>query len=525
MSHSPSAPNFPAQTAARISIRSRFAISPIWIVPLVAVLVAVGLAVRAVVERGPEITLQFSSAEGLEANKTKVKYKDVAIGTVTGISLGEDRHSVKVAVAMDRQAEPLLAEDSRFWVVRPRVGAGGVSGLTTLLSGAYIGIDPGSTPGGRRSFVGLDAPPLVVSDMPGRQFRLAADDLGSIDVGVPIYFRRVPVGRVVGYSMRPDGKRVDVRVFVDAPFDRFVTPNTRFWHASGIDVSMDSEGMKLDMQSLVSLAVGGIAFTNVGDADDVGAAAETEFLLFPDRAAALRVPDTTVQKYVLVFDESVRGLAVGSTVDFRGLPVGEVSRIYLDYRPGAAEAAMAVEIALYPERLARWQRTKTDAPQSPAAIRKAIDGMVAKGLRAQMRVSNLLTGQRYVALDFFAKPKLARVDWSQAVPSLPTQPGAIDSLQEQLQGLMETLQKTLEHTNRLVASVNDEVVPELAVTMRDARKTLQRADRVLASDSPTQRELRDTLREVGRAAIAIRDLAELLERQPEALITGRKEIP
>ncbi len=372
------------QTSATISLPSptvgapslpRRVISPIWIVPAIAVLVAIGLAANAILMRGPEIAIRFSSAEGLEANKTKVKYKDVAIGTVTDIALGDDRRSVTVKVAMDKQAEPLLAEDSRFWVVRPRVGAGGVSGLTTLLSGAYIGVDPGKSPGERRSFDGLDAPPLVVSDMPGRQFRLAAEDLGSIDVGVPVYFRRVPVGRVVGYSMRPDGKRVDVRIFVDAPYDRFVTPNSRFWHASGIDVSMDSEGMKLDMQSLISLAVGGIAFTNVGDAGNDEAAeapAETEFSLFTDRTAALRVPDTLVQKYVLVFDESVRGLAVGSTVDFRGLPVGEVARIYLDYRPGSAEAAMAVEVNLYPERLAQWQRTKATAPQSPAAIRQCV---------------------------------------------------------------------------------------------------------------------------------------------------------
>jgi paraquat-inducible protein B len=518
----------PQATTVTTTPGSRFAISPIWIVPAVAVLVALGLAVNAILARGPEITIRFSSAEGLEANKTKIKYKDVAVGTVTDIALGDDRRSVTVKVAMDKQAAPLLAKDSRFWVVRPRVGAGGVSGLTTLLSGAYIGIDPGKSPGEGRSFDGLDSPPLVVSDMPGRQFHLAAEDLGSIDVGVPVYFRRVPVGRVVGYSMRSDGKRVDVRVFVDAPFDRFVTPNSRFWHASGIDVSMDSEGMKLDMQSLVSLAVGGVAFTNVGDAgidEAAEAPAEMEFPLFTDRTAALRVPDTLVQKYVLVFDESVRGLTVGSIVDFRGLPVGEVARIYLDYRPGSAEAVMAVEINLYPERLAHWQYTKAAAPQNPAAIRQAIDGMVAKGLRAQMRMANLLTGQRYVALDFFAKPKSARVNWALAVPALPTQPGSMDSLQEQLQTLMETLQKTLEHTNRLVASVNDEIVPELKAVMGDARITLRRAEGVLASDSPTQLELRDTLRDVGRAAAAIRDLAELLERQPEALLTGKKENP
>lgn len=517
----------PELSPARGTSLSSSRISPIWIVPALAVLVALGLAVRAVIEHGPEITVQFMSAEGLEANKTKIRYKDVAIGTVTGIALGDDRRSVKVTVAMDRQAEPLLAEDSRFWVVRPRIGAGGVSGLTTLFSGAYIAIDPGKSPGDRRSFTGLETPPLVVSDMPGRQYRLAAEELGSIDIGVPVYYRRVQVGRVVGYSMRPDGKRVDVRIFVDAPFDRFVTPRSRFWHAGGIDVSLDGEGVKMEMQSLVSLAIGGVAFTNVGegDASTVAASAESEFPLFSDRAAALRVPDTVVQKYVLIFNESVRGLSVGSPVDFRGLPAGEVSRIDLDVRPGGTDAAMAVEISLYPERLARRQRNQSSQVPDPSVLRQIIDGMVAKGLRAQLRTTNLLSGQRYVALDFFPKARSARMNWAQTVPELPTQPGSLDSLQDQLQGVVEIMHKTLEHTDRLVTEVDLKMLPELSATLADARGTLNRADRILASDAPTQLQLRDTLREVGRAAAAMRSLADLLERHPEALLTGRRANP
>ncbi len=511
---------------ARAVARGRFPVSWIWIVPAIAVLIALGLAVRAVLERGPEITLQLASAEGLEANKTKIKYKDVAIGTVTAIALSDDRRSVKVTAALGKQASPLLVEDSRFWVVRPRIGAGGVSGLTTLMSGAYIAIDPGRSQSKRSDFVGLETPPLVVSDMPGRQFLLAAEDLGSIDIGVPVLFRRVPVGRVVGYAMRPDGKSVDVRIFVDAPFDRFVTANARFWHASGIDLTLAADGMKVEMQSLVSLAVGGIAFANVdNDAAAVmdAAPAESRFVLFPDRTTALRLPDGIAQKYVLIFNESVRGLTVGSPVDFRGLSAGEVSRIDLDLRPGSPTAAIAVEITLFPERLARLRRTKSAAQYSESSARRIIDSLVGNGLRAQLRSANLLSGQSYVALDFFPKAKAAGVKWGPPIPELPTQPGTIDSLQNQLQVLMATLQKTIEGADRLVASVNDGVVPELTATMHDARKTLQRADSMLASDSPTQLELRDTLREVGRAAAAVRDLAELLERQPEALLTGRKE--
>jgi paraquat-inducible protein B len=506
---------------AKLVTQLRSPISLIWIVPLLAVLIGIGLAVNAVLQRGPEIELQFASADGLEANKTKVKYKDVAVGTVKDIALADDRRSVKVRVQMDKQAAPLLAEDSRFWVVRPRFAAGGVSGLSTVLSGAYIAVDPGKSSNTKDRFVGLEFPPLVVGDMPGRQFVLAAEDLGSLDIGAPVYYRHIPVGRVVAYAMRDDGKSVDVRVFVDAPYDRFVNPTTRFWHASGIDLSVGADGMKLAMQSLLSLAAGGIAFGG-GDASAGPAPGEAQFTLFADQTTAFRQPDSIVQKYVLFFNESVRGLTVGAPVDFRGISAGEVSRIDIDFKRGTNDVAMAVEISLYPERFARQERTRPSALPTPQAIRQILDGMVAKGFRAQLRTGNLLTGQLYVALDFFPKTKSAAIKWNRQIPELPTQPGSLDSLQEQLLAVVDALHGTLQRTDKLIGHIDQDVVPELASTLRDARKTLDRANGVLASVAPMQVELRDTLREVGRAASAVRNLADLLEEQPQALLTGKK---
>lgn len=504
----------------------------IWIVPLLAILVGIGLAVQAVRARGPEVTLQFVAAEGLEANKTRVKFKDVEIGVVKTIALNADRKSVHVIVQMDKQAEGLLVADSRFWVVRPRVAAGGVSGLATVLSGAYIAVDPGKSEQTQFDFIGLEVPPLVTSETPGRQFVLTADDLGSLDVGTPVYFRRIPVGRVIGYAMRKDGSGVDVRVFVDAPYDAFVTEASRFWHASGIDVSLSADGIKLDMQSLVSVAVGGIAFSSPRDEDDEPvrrAEAEASFVLHTDQAAAARKPDTRVEKYLLTFNESIRGLTVGAPVDFRGLVAGEVSRIDLSFNKERADFAMQVEISLYPDRFAQRTRNYSGHKFSEKASRDVLDRMVAKGFRAQMRTGNVLTGQRYIALDFFPKAKTARVDWTKRRPELPIEPGTLDSLQDQLLSIVESLRHTLQHVDQLVVKLDRDVAPELASTLRDARKTLDSADRMLGaadklmvSDAPLQLEMRDTLREVGKAATAVRNLADLLERQPEALLTGKK---
>lgn len=529
-------------------MRSRKRLTMIWIVPLLAILVGIGLAVQAIRARGPEIQLQFATAEGLEATKTRIKFKDVEIGTVQEITLNPESNTVLVTVQMDKQAEGLLVEDSRFWVVRPRVVAGGVSGLATLLSGAYIAIDPGNSSQVRHSFIGLETPPLVTSSTPGRQFLLEAADLGSLDIGTPVYFRRIQVGRVVGYAMQKDGKGVDVQVFVDAPYDNFVTRASRFWHASGIDLSLGTEGVKLNTQSLVSIAIGGIAFSSPAANEDEAiprAEAGTSFTLHPDQATADRRPETHVQKYILTFRESLRGLTVGAPIDFHGLIAGEVSRINLMFEKEKTDFSMQVEINLYPERFA--ERTSNyagrDISVSETTSRSILDKMVAKGFRAQLRTGNPLTGQRYIALDFFANAKPGRIDWSRKRPELPIQPGTLDSLQDQLLAIVESLQSTLKHVDQLVVRLDTELAPEMTTTLRDARKTLENvdrmlssadramnsadqalgsADKVLAGDGPLQLEMRETLREVAKAASAVRALADLLERQPEALLSGKK---
>jgi paraquat-inducible protein B len=525
--------NLPPETLPSPEIKpSRQRLTMIWIVPLLAILVGLGLAFQAIRDRGPEVSLQFALAEGLEANKTRVKFKDVDIGIVKAIALSPDRKSVKVTVQMDKQAEELLVEDSRFWVVRPRVAAGGVSGLATLLSGAFIAVDPGKADKIRHDFIGLEIPPLIATDTPGRHFSLTADDLGSLDVGAPIYYRRIQVGRVVSYAMQKEGNGVDVRVFIDAPYDNFVKQSSRFWHASGIDISLDANGVKLGMQSLISLVLGGIAFSSPGDDQSEQAPrakADTSFVLHADQTSATRLPDTKVEKYLLTFTESVRGLAVGAPIDFKGMTAGEVSRIDLNFNQSKTEFVMQVEINLYPDRFARKTRNYSGNEVSPQVSRDILEKMVAKGFRAQLRTGNIISGQRYIALDFFPNAKPAKVNWRQRVPELPTQTGTLDSVQDQLLAIVESLRHTLQHVDQLVVRLDRDVAPELASTLRDARKTLSQADKMLGSadkvmlsDAPVQLEMRETLREVAKAATAVRNLADLLERQPEALLTGKK---
>ena len=534
-------PDLPEAVAAP---RRRWAPQVIWVIPIVAVLAGAWLAVKTVLERGPTITISFRSGEGLEAGKTKIKYRDVDIGLVKAIALAPDRTRVVATAELVREADDLLLEDTRFWAVRPRITAGGVSGLGTLLSGPYIALDPGNKEVRRREFVALDTPPAVSHEDPGREFVLRADELGSHDVGVPVYFRRLQVGEVVGYQLDPDGKGVSIRIFVRAPYDQYVTANTRFWNASGIDLSLDAAGIRLRTESLVSVLIGGIAFQTPPDAGVAPPAdAKAVFQLFGMREAALKRPDLEVEHFVLVFRQSVRGLAVGAPVEFRGVNIGEVVRIGVEFDLQAFNFVQPVEIHLYPERLRMRSRAAGPALLAPRTAEERIKRaqlFVEKGFRGQVRTGSLLTGQSYVALDFFPAAPKVKLDLTKQPLEIPTVPGQFEELEAtvasilrkldavqyekidaDLSQMMATLDQTLKHADALVKRLDTESVPELNRALEAGRRALAGAESALATDSPLQADLRATLREISRAAASIRALADYLERQPQSLIRGK----
>jgi paraquat-inducible protein B len=526
----------PGETLAEIphavpAGRARWRIPAVWLVPLVAALLAGWLGIKTVLERGPTITIRFKSADGIEAGKTKLKYKDVQIGIVRSVSVSPDLKEVIVKADLAREVEPHLAEDARFWVVRPRIAAGTVSGLETLLSGAYIGVDAGKSGKGQREFVALDAPPVVTVDSPGTPLVLHGASAGSLEVGSPVYFRRLPAGQVTGVELDREG--VKVSVFVKAPFDQHVNTNTRFWHASGIDVSVDASGIRVDTQSLVSILIGGIAFDTPPSKVAVARAdAATDFRLFENRTHALKNPEIDRLEVTLLFNESVRGLQPGAPVDFRGITVGEVTDLRMRMAADGGEVLVAVRAAIYPSRI-QWQGAKPGTAGAPERRRRLIDALVASGMRAQLRHASLVTQQLYVALDFFPA-KAAKVNWAASPPELPTQKATLVELESAigalaakldrfpLDELSGDLRQTLQSAARLMDDV-DAQAAELAPTLAQARKALASADRLLAGDSPLQTDTRQAMREVARAAQAFRVLADYLERHPEALLVGKKD--
>ena len=522
----------------------RWSLQLVWLVPIVAALIGGWLAIKAVLERGPTISISFSTAEGLEAEKTRVKYHSVDIGRVTAVAFSDDRTRVVAKVLLSKQAEPFLVADTRFWVVRPRVSGTQISGLGTLLSGAYIGMDVGTSSESRDEFVGLDVPPIVTVGLPGRQFLLHADDLGSLDIGSPVYYRRVQVGSVVAYEFDQDGAGIQLHVFINAPHDRYIKTDTRFWHASGFDVALDASGIRLNTESVASMLLGGVAFQTPAESSQEPPAKENaSFALYPDRGKAMRLPDTAEETYQVVFDESVRGLSIGAPVDFRGVVVGEVTAIDADLDAKSGKVRIPVELRLYPDRL------RGKGKPAAAAGDALIDKLVRRGLRAQLKSGSLLTGQLFVALDFFPEAAPAAVQRHAGRAEIPTVASSLEELQTTLlhlarkldklplEALAADLQKSLQALSGSLAAaehavtrIDSDLTPQAARTLADlsralagAEKTLAGFDTLLAKDAPLQRDVRDTLGEIARAAEALRSLADYLGRNPGAILRGDVE--
>jgi paraquat-inducible protein B len=524
----------------RVARRRDWMPSLIWLIPVVAALVGIFLVARILIDRGPEIVLTFKTAEGLEAGKTAVKYKDVQIGVVQSLRLAHDRSHVRVTLQLNKDANAFTAEDTRYWVVRPRLDTSGISGLSTLLSGAYIGADAGTSEESAKEFTGLEVPPIVTRDASGKQFLLRAADIGSLDVGSPVYFRRIKVGQVAAYELNDDGRGVTLRVFVNAPYDKFVGGNSRFWQASGLDMRLNASGITLRTQSLATILLGGIAFGAPENENGPVAGENTAFALAEDEGAAMKPPDGPAETVLLHFNQSLRGLSPGAPIDFRGVVIGEVKSIGIQFDRNEREFRMPVVATVYPDRLRSRKPGETE--ESRAVQRQRLRFLIGKGLRAQMRTGNLLTGQNYIAFDFFPNAPKVTIDVEKDTVEMPTMQNSLDELQAQVQEIvtkvnkvpfeqigtdvrtaLATLNKTLVSAEQLTRTLNNDVSPEITAAMKDARKTINSAERTLAQDSPLQQDMRQTLQELTRAAGSVRVLTDYLERHPESLLRGKPE--
>ncbi len=527
-------------------VQTRRGLSMIWVVPIVALLIGGWLAFKAWSEQGPVITITFETAEGLEAGQTKIKFKDVEVGKVTSIDLNADLSAVVVTAEMEKSAVQYMTDATQFWVVRARVAAGEVTGLGTLFSGAYIGCNPSKAGKSTRHFTGLEKPPVLTGHLPGEHFVLKAETLGSLDIGAPVYYRGIKVGQVVAYDFDELADSINVRVFVEAPFHEKVRQNSRFWNASGVHVQLGTEGVQIDTHSLVSILLGGVAF-DLPKHLDAGEPAEPNhvFKLFADRSN-IDEPAYSLQRYYLMsFSQNVRGLSIGAPVEIRGIKIGEVIDIQLEVDDASLDARVEVLVLVEPERI---DPVVGGGPSAAAALAQGhefdMPRMVDKGLRAQLKTGNVLTGQLYVELDFYPEAAPEKLASRNGYPVIPTVPAPLEQLAQRVNNILKQIEQmplqqigtdlratirsldaTLVTYRRLGEGVDAELVPRLNTALDQLQHSMQGLTSTLGPDSALNYNARKLAEELPAVLRSLRSLLDTLERDPQALLLGTEAPP
>lgn len=521
----------------RAIVRTRSMPSIVWLIPAVAAIVGLYLAYWAWSEQGPSITIVFESAEGLTAGQTRIKYKEVNVGVVESVELVEDLSQVRVTASVVNELARYLTDETSFWVVKAEVSAAEITAVDTLLSGAYIAVDPSAEGKRTRFFTGLEKAPVVRSDKPGTLFQLSARELGSIDVGSPVYYRWIRVGQIAGYQLEREGEAVRVQIYIEAPHDERVRSTTRFWNASGLDAVVTAEGLQIDTPSLMSMLVGGIAFETpptVTVAQDVPE--NMVFELYPNKQATRRPRYSLKTRFLLYFENSVAGLVPGSPVEFRGIKLGEVLDVDVELDRRTNEMRIPVVIEIEPERLGLTPEELSDDGVN------RIESMVSHGFRARLATNNLITGQKAVDFDFVTGAEPAVVQHGRAYPILPTVTGGLDaittrvtrivdrvdrlpieSIGENLDKVFASLAETMDSVEALTASANSDLLPKMTASLERLEQTLASADAIISPDSAVALELEALVGDLSEAADSLRVLAERLEEHPEELLRGKRE--
>jgi paraquat-inducible protein B len=513
---------------ADVEVSRKSGISIFWVIPLIALLIGGWLSVTAYLNKGPLVTITFKKAAGVIANKTKVRMHDVEIGVVESVSLTDDLKQAVVKARLSKESEKLLVKGTQFWIEEPHVSATEIRGLQTLLSGVFIGIDPAKSGKPTDEFDGLEEPPFIPEEQ-GKYFTLNAKQRGSLNKGSPVIYRGLDVGQIVSYKMLDDGDTIAVKVFIKAPFYNYINMNTRFWESSGVEVSLSAEGFELQTESMTTILIGGISFGLPPYLEKTEVAQENqEFVLHPDKDKAFAISYKS-REMVMYFDGSVRGLEAGAPVEFRGMKVGEVTDIRLQFDAQDFAIQIPVFVEIYQDRMEIVGQMDAEAQKSyQGSGGHNIQRLVDNGMRARLESGNLLTGARIITLDMYPdEPKIevAMEDGRLVVPTLPT------SLDELTSGLTNII-------NKISAMPLEQIGRDLGGSVKRVRQLLESneiEDAIKSLDATLKEtatftrsmnttvtpQLDATLRELRGASRSIKAMADYLERHPEALIKGK----
>jgi paraquat-inducible protein B len=546
----------------------------IWLIPVIALAVAAFLIVKTVYEKGTEITVIFDNAEGMVTGKTQLKYKDVNIGLLKRIDILDEDKGVSFVIEVNREADKYLTDTARFWVVSPRIGFQGITGLQTILSGSFIEIDPGKGGGRKEDFKGLATPPVITSNDKGTEFLLSTDKLSNISRGTPVIYKGLEVGSILGYKLAQDGKSVELYTFIKDPYDDLVLEGTNFWNAGGVNVNVSASGLEVGAESLQALITGAVEFDTPKIYENTFKAEQGhEFKLYDNAQAKDNAKFTEKVIYILYFDGSVSGLSIGASVEFKGIKIGSVREITLEIDEENQKYYIPVLIEIEPQRISITDDGKKILSVTEVGkLRKEIvSALIKRGLKGKLKSSNFLTGQLIVDLDLLPEKEPVFVAKNGRYPEIPTVPTDIEEITNSVSQLVAKfekipfaemgnnlnntvkgidkfinsgeLQATIQEYKKLAISVqviarniNKDTLPEINMTLDETRAALKKVDGTLSSaqslfssansliadGSPLKYDLTVMLQELAAASRAVRGLADFLERNPSSLISGKR---
>jgi len=532
--------------------------STVWIVPLTALILGLAMIINSYSNRGPTITIRFKSATGIEADKSVIKYKDIVVGKVTDIKFDKDLKSVLITAELSKEITPYLSENTKFWIVHARLSASSIEGLDTLLSGAYIAMKPKKGKIEPKIFEGLQEPPVITEDSIGKKFILEAQDRSSLQAGSPIYYKKINVGSVISYHLSKDSNKVLIDIFIKSPYDKLVKETTKFWNASGIDATISADGVRIRTESLSTILSGGIAFENFDRYRSLKSKEAKEyehFKLYKDYREAKEIHYDNVIYFWVYFKHSIRGLKQGSSVEFRGIKIGEV----IDYRLvgdiNNTEFEVPILIKIEPGRFNIRDKNGSESRGKGINI-DILKKLIAKGFRAQLQSGNLLTGEMFINLDFFKNVPPAELKKVNGYFVIPTVPATIEKLKNDIQTLLDRLAKIpleeigknlndsmkilknqtlpeinratknagniLESGNKTFVNLNKKTLPELEKTLNSIESMISSIkNNYTDRDSQLNIKLIRLLDEITNTSRAIKSLVNYLERHPESIIRGR----
>ena len=520
------------------SMHSSRKISAVWLIPLFALLIGLWLAYRHLSSFGPVITLHMERADGITAGKTPIKIRNVQVGLVEEVSLSDDLSHTILRVQMIPETESMFNQETRFWVVKPRIGKGGISGLSTVLSGSYIELEPGDSSTLKKQFTVHDTPPAVDPDN-ALFLRLTSTPGSNINNGDPVSFQNLKVGQVIETSFDPASKLFRHRLFIEKPYDVLVTRNTRFWKVSGVGFQLDASGFQAQINSIEALLGGGISFA-VPDSNMLPgepAIDETEFMLHDDKEAARQSLYTETAKFVVLVKNSIRGLSNGAPVEYRGIRIGTVEQapwtLGFEGTQGLGQQPIPVLIRFEPQRL------NNGAVVDPRHWHEEFERLVNHGLRASLKVGNMLTGSLYVDLKFHEDaPQADLTARHQSIPVFPSvDGGSLEKIEEQIHQLLVSLndvpvQEIANHINENLENLNaitrrvevllaDPAMSQLPQLLTDNLKALEGTLEGWQSDGEGQQHLIGTLEKLNHLLNEAEPLIDTLNQQPNALIFQR----